>query len=349
MSIPKISISNEDDAGLRQMSNSSTPPSPYKPIIKTRSSQPQTPPSSTSTTTQSYHTCQTRLDSYLSNDLAHNSSIKKKSTSQIQLKKQIIDENDTENDVSELSQTEDLPRSTTEQKFPKRRDTISTTSVLHSNENIHKRQSSLCRNRSLTTVNSDNSSTTVLNKPSQNTFIPHVSTPPPPLPYAEKRIRHSLTQIDYKQRKSHPVRRINSYRSSSSSTATIYTRFNELDGKLIQQEIHSSYPFLQRRSTVDNSSYPTTQIETSSIYETPKHEEYQPYISSNINNTIRLVTDTNLNTQLTINDRSDMQLDITPQNQEHIGVSRDGLSGPGGTGNKNDWSHSCLGVRQQNK
>lgn len=61
MSIPRIAISNEDDSTLqlfesRSRSNVlSNSPSPHKSIIKTRSSQPQSPASST--TTQSFHTC----------------------------------------------------------------------------------------------------------------------------------------------------------------------------------------------------------------------------------------------------------------------------------------------------
>jgi hypothetical protein len=64
MSIPKIAISNEDDLSLRILEshlktninrNPSTSSSPYKSIIKTRTSQPQSP--SSSTTTQSFHTC----------------------------------------------------------------------------------------------------------------------------------------------------------------------------------------------------------------------------------------------------------------------------------------------------
>jgi hypothetical protein len=64
MSIPKIAISNEDDSSLRILGshvktdvkrNSSPSASPYKSIIKHRSSQPQSP--SSSSTTQSFHTC----------------------------------------------------------------------------------------------------------------------------------------------------------------------------------------------------------------------------------------------------------------------------------------------------
>lgn len=318
MSIPKIAISNEDDSSLQiietrspQIIPTSTSPSPYKSIIKKSSSQPATP-SSTSTTTQSYYTAQTRLDSYRPNDFIRKSSVKNKSSNQGQLKKQIIDENDTENDVSELSQLEDTS------KIARRRDTISTTPILNSNENIPKRQYSLRQNRSFTRVNNDNSSPSISYNSTRNYFIPHVSTPPPPLPYAEKSIRNSLTQISQQQRqnKSFPVRRTNSYRSSSSSSTTL-RRFIVRDGKLIEQKINQSHPVIKRRSTLDYSSCPMTQIETSSVYETPKHEHNELYI----NNSIRLVTDTNSNIQSIVNDQSDMQLDITKTNQQTTGVS----------------------------
>lgn len=62
MSIPRIAISNEDDASLRILETrprihtfSNSTASPYKSIIKTRSSQPQSP--SSSATSQSFHTC----------------------------------------------------------------------------------------------------------------------------------------------------------------------------------------------------------------------------------------------------------------------------------------------------
>jgi hypothetical protein len=61
MSIPKIAISNEDDSNLRifesHLRRNITPilSSPRKSIIKTRSYQPQSP--SSSSTTQSFHTC----------------------------------------------------------------------------------------------------------------------------------------------------------------------------------------------------------------------------------------------------------------------------------------------------
>jgi hypothetical protein len=329
MNIPKIAISNEDDSSLKivemrstKITNTSNSSSPYKSIIKNRSSQPPTP-SSTSTTTQTYYTAPTRMDS---NDLNRKSSIKDKSNDQLQIKKQIIDENDTENDVSELSQLEDaskLVTLTTEQKIPRRRDTISTTSILNSNENIPKRQFSLRENRSFKNANNDNSSTSISYNSSRNYFIPHVSTPPPPLPYAEESIRNSLTQTGYEQRqnKSNPVRRTNSYRPSSSSS-TSRRRSITRNGKLIEQETNYSHQIIKRRSTFDNSSYPMTQIETSSIYETPKYEENEQYIQSNINNSIQLVIDTNLNTQSIVNNESDMQLDITKLNQQSTGVSQ---------------------------
>jgi hypothetical protein len=327
MSIPKIAISNEDDASLQiletriQMTNPSTsPPSPpYKSIIKNRPSLPQTPSSTSSPTTQSYHTCQTRFDS---NNTFMNSPLKNKLSDQLQIKRTgIIDENDTENDVSELSQLEDISKLTTnEQNLPKRRDTISTASLSrstnNSNEYVHKRQYSLRQNRSSNTLNNDNASSY---KSSRNSFLPHMTTPPPPLPYAEKNVRNSLTQINseqqQQQRKSNPVRRTSSYRPSSKSR-----RFIVHDGKSIEQEPNNSpHSILKRRSTFDNSFYPMTQVETSSIYETPRHED-----ESNTKNSIRLLTDTNLNAQLAVDNQSDMQLEVsinenTPnQNQSYV-------------------------------
>jgi hypothetical protein len=59
MSIPKIAISNEDDSSLRilesHLKSNPNPSSPHKSIIKTRSSQPQSPASSS--TSQSFYTC----------------------------------------------------------------------------------------------------------------------------------------------------------------------------------------------------------------------------------------------------------------------------------------------------
>ncbi len=65
-----------------------------------------------------------------------------------------------------------------------------------------------------------------------------------------------------------------------------------------------------------------TQIETSSIYETPKYEDNEQYIPPNTNNSIRLVTDANSNTQSIVNDQSDMQLDAVQVDQLPTGVSQ---------------------------
>ncbi|CAF3603222.1 unnamed protein product [Adineta steineri] len=331
--IPKIAISNDDElklpmlqTHLQQITNISTPISPYKSIIKTRSSQPQTP-SSTSTTTFSYYTCPTRFDSYHTNDVARRSSIIRRSASQVQINKQIIDENDTENDVSELSQLDDITKPSTsiiEKIIPKRRDTISTSSMLHSNENLHKRHYSLNGNHSYTIVSNDNSSVTVLSKSSQKYFTPCAPTPPLPVPDTKNNMRNSLIQSNYRQQqeKLTPMRRAKSHRpsSTSSSTTTLYRRFMQRDGKLIEQDIDNSHPSTKRRSTLDNSSYPMGQIETASIYETPKHEEYIQYTPSHKSNTIRLVTDTNLNTQSIINNQSDMQLDLVNDDRQEVGL-----------------------------
>ncbi|CAF1583609.1 unnamed protein product, partial [Rotaria sordida] len=81
------------------------------------------------------------------------------------------------------------------QQIPRRRGTISTASVLHSNnnlnENVPKKQYSLRKNHSFTYVTNENISTSTFNKSSRNSFIPHITEPPPPLPYAEKNARNS--------------------------------------------------------------------------------------------------------------------------------------------------------------
>ncbi|CAF0725518.1 unnamed protein product [Adineta ricciae] len=330
--IPKISISNNDDdptllmleAHRRRATTVSSPPSPYKSIIKHRPSQPQTP-SSTSTTTQSYYTCPTRVESYVSNDLARKSSTMKH-TNQGPRKKQSVDENDTENDVSEMSQIEDITSITAsirERRPFKRRDTISTTSMSNRHQNILRRQYSLGGQRSSNIVNT--SLTTGLTKSTQKQFIPHVSTPPPPLPCVERNVRNSLSQTNSNQqeKKCVPIRRTASQRpsttSSSSSTTTIYRSFIERDGKLIEQEINSLDPMRERRSTLDNSSRRTTKNETSSIYETPKHECEQFYPKSRTNS-IRLITDANFNTLSVVNDQSDMQLGVKTPNFEQNGL-----------------------------
>ncbi|CAF0755454.1 unnamed protein product [Rotaria sordida] len=337
MSIPKIAISNEFDSSLKifethpqQINTTPTPPTPYKSIIKNRSSQPQTP--SSTSTTQSYYTCPTRFDSNFSNDPMRKSFIKNKTSDPNSIKKQTIDENDTEYDISGFSNLEDISKMQTsrnEQQIPRRRGTISTASVLHSNnnlnENVPKKQYSLRKNHSFTYVTNENISTSTFNKSSRNSFIPHITEPPPPLPYAEKNARNSLTQISHgqRQKKSLPVRRTNSYRPSSSSSTTVLRRFILRDGKLIEQDINNSQPIIKRRSTFDNSLYPMTQIETSNTYETVQLEDNEQHIKTNSNNSIRLVIDNNLNTQSIVNDQSDMQLDIERKTKKpQLGIFR---------------------------
>lgn len=325
MNIPKIAISNEDDPSMKiiemrtpQMTTNPTTASPYKSIIKNRSSQPRTS-SSTSTTTQSYYTAPTRQDSYLSNDPTGKSSVKNKSTEQLSSKPTIIDENDTENDVSDLSQIENASKIAVcvddQETIPRRRGTISTSSILNSNENLPRRQYSLRQHRSSTSTNNATTSTSTSYNSARNYFIPHVSTPPPPSPYAEKGIRDSLSQINQEKRRnqSNPIRRTNSYRSSSSNTLR---RFIVRDGKLIEQETNSSHPVIKRRSTLDYSCYPMTQIEASSIYETPKHSNIEQENLSKIDDSIRLMTSTSSST-----DQRDTQTDTTKNNHPPTGVS----------------------------
>ena len=325
MNIPKIAISNEDDPNMKiveirtpQIPTNSSSPSPYKSIIKNRLSQPRTS-SSTSTTTQSYHTAPTRQESYLSNDTTSKSSVKNKSTEQLPFKPAMIDENDTENDVSDLSQVENTSKITQtvdDEAIPRRRGTISTTSVLNSNENLPRRQYSLRQNRSSTSTNNGTMSPTTSYNSARNYFIPHVSTPPPPLPYAAKGIRDSLTQINQEKRRnqSNPIRRTNSYRACSSSNTL--RRFIVRDGKLIEQETNSIHPVIKRRSTLDYSSYPMTQIESSSIYLTPKYDNIEQDNSTKIDDSIRLMTKTSSSS-----DQRDIQADMTNSNYPSTGVS----------------------------
>ena len=325
MNIPKIAISNEDDSHMKileikspQITTNSSSSSPYKSIIKNRSSQQRTS-SSTSTTTQSYYTVPTRNDSYLSNDSTGKLLVKNKSTEQLPNKPAIIDENDTENDISDLSQIENTSKITApldQQTIPRRRGTISTTSILNSNENLPKRQYSLRQHRSSTSTNNDTTSPSVSYNSTRNYFIPHVSTPPPPLPYAAKAIRDSLTQINHDKRhnKSNPVRRTNSHRSSSSTTLR---RFIVRDGKLIEQETNSTHPVIKRRSTLDYSSYAMTQMESSSVYETAKHDPSELNQTTKIDDSIRLTTNVSSNAN-----RRDEQSDMSRNDDLPPGVSR---------------------------
>ena len=327
MSIPKIAISNEDDAGLQileerpsRKNTTSTPPSsPFKSIIKHHHSQSATP-SSASTTTYSYFTCQTRPDSNYSNETLPASIRRKRSPDQaISQQQKPIDENDTENDVSELSHCEPSTKTNLSQldtKLQRRRGTISTSSVLPSKDPNHNyfqtRQYSLRQNRSLASTNNDSSSATISRNSSRNYFIPHVSTPPPPLPYAEKNARDSLTQVsnEIRGRKLNSVRRTNSYRPSSNSSSTTLRRFIVRDGKLIEKTVSSTHPVIKRRSTLDNSSYRIIQMESSSVYETAKTDEQDLYSETNSNvGSIRLIPDANASMQLIGNEQSDMQLE----------------------------------------
>jgi hypothetical protein len=346
MSIPKIAISNDDDSSLQILqvhstskTAASTPPSPFKSIIKNRSSQP-VQASSASTTTHTYYTCQTRQDTIHSNEPWSNSSIRQKPVDQFHIRQQrMIDENDTENDVSELSQVDESSKtkhSNLATRIPRRRGTISTTSVLPSHACVIDEQTSakpfrLRKNRSFTIMNSERSTMPMSTSSSRNSFVPHGTTPPPPWPYAEKDTRHSLTRRNHghRSRTLNPVRRTNSYRPSTSSTSSAtLRRFIVHDGKLIEQTIDVTNANIKRRSTLDNSSYPMTQIETSSIYETPPQDDHEQYMETNSSTTIRLVTHANRNIQLLVNDQSDMQLNLISDKkrqqriQQPVGVSR---------------------------
>ncbi|CAF3704659.1 unnamed protein product [Adineta steineri] len=106
-----------------------------------------------------------------------------------------------------------------------------------------------------------------------------------------------------------PVRRINSYQASPRKSSDIH-----LDKSL---DLNST---AKRRSTINHFTYPTIQPDnTSSIYGTPMHQESNQYFD----NSIRLIIDTDTNTQTTINDQSDMQVDVTKiKTQPQVGIFR---------------------------
>jgi len=323
LSIPKISISNEDDYVChviqRQISPiniPSTPPSPYKSIMKNRSSQPTTP---TSTTTFSYHTCPTtRQDSTHPTDPNLPSAMRKKAIEPVLTReRRTIDENDTENDVSELSQLNDTAKAKIDDVEKEIPEPISSSSILQSaelsNDETPCEQSRLRKNPSSNSITiNDPTSMTTMKSPSRTCFMPHVSTPPPPLPYAEKNARNSLIQRNHERRhrSTNPVRRTNSYRPTSKSSTGTIRRFIVRDGKLIEQTIDTTQPVMKRRSTLDNSSYPMTQIDGSSIYETAKYDDSEQFLDANKSSSIRLVNNDETNSQYLVNDLSDMQLAV---------------------------------------
>ncbi|CAF3677485.1 unnamed protein product [Rotaria sp. Silwood1] len=104
-----------------------------------------------------------------------------------------------------------------------------------------------------------------------------------------------------------PIRRINSYQPS------LTKRFIIQDGKLIEQEKNNFNIINKRRLTFDNLTYSINQFETTSIYETPKHDYYQ-YSDK----TFRLINDYDSNLLTTINNQSDMQIDINNNTDQNI-------------------------------
>ncbi|CAF3104830.1 unnamed protein product, partial [Rotaria sp. Silwood2] len=94
-----------------------------------------------------------------------------------------------------------------------------------------------------------------------------------------------------------PIRRINSYQPS------LTRRFIIRDGKLIEQDNNKLDINRKRRLTFHNLNYQLNQIDTLSIYETPKHD-FNQYR----NNSFRLINDYDSNLLTTINNQSDMQI-----------------------------------------
>ncbi|CAF0857877.1 unnamed protein product, partial [Rotaria sordida] len=117
---------------------------------------------------------------------------------------------------------------------------------------------------------------------------------------------------DKEQISINPIRRINSYQSS------LTKRFIIQDRKLIEEYINQSDRIHKRRLTFDNFNYSIDQVDTSSIYETPKHDYNQP-----LQNSFRLFIDNDSNILTTINNQSDMQIDInTNTNQSQLQTNR---------------------------
>ncbi|CAF4795140.1 unnamed protein product, partial [Rotaria sp. Silwood2] len=108
-----------------------------------------------------------------------------------------------------------------------------------------------------------------------------------------------------------PIRRINSYQPS------LTRRFIIRDGKLIEQDNNKLDINRKRRLTFHNLNYQLNQIDTLSIYETPKHD-FNQYR----NNSFRLINDYDSNLLTTINNQSDMQINQNSNtNQSFFQVS----------------------------
>ena len=247
MSIPKIAISNEDDAGLyivgnrfKSFSNTSNTSSPYKSIIKTRSSQPQSPSTST---TQSFHTCRSRLDS-----------ARREFSDQLQIAQELRTIDDALNTPAR----------------PRRSCTISFVRT-NSDEDPQLQRIAPRERRSYSSV----------------THVSHRSDLP----------RASNSKLPPPKSAS-PLRRAKSYHTGT-------RRVTLREGRSIEQGINRRHSLAKRRSTLDHVTCPPIQKDAPpSVYGTPIHEAHQDYVE----NCIRLVIETDVNTQIPANDRSDMQL-----------------------------------------
>lgn len=108
---------------------------------------------------------------------------------------------------------------------------------------------------------------------------------------------YSIIKLDNQQSKNsiYRIRRINSYQSLKNNSI--------LDSeKPIKEDITMPNIKVKRRLTIDHIMHPMIEVETSSIYETPKHEYNQ-----RAENSIRLIVDTDSNLS-TISSHIDMQV-----------------------------------------
>ncbi|CAF3418144.1 unnamed protein product [Rotaria socialis] len=106
----------------------------------------------------------------------------------------------------------------------------------------------------------------------------------------------------------------------SSNQESLKNRSFGYKDQYISQEINESNLLCKRRSTIDSSNYSRSQKETSSVYETPKHNHTAPYLT----NPYRIDGDKISNVSITtMSNQSDMQNNLRQnQNKQNRGICR---------------------------
>ena len=116
---------------------------------------------------------------------------------------------------------------------------------------------------------------------------------------------------------------------SSSTTQSYHTCRSRVDDEFLSRREKRSLTTMSRSQSncspieietkeLENVSSLSTQMDTSSIYETPKHEEFNRYSDASI----RLIVDTETHSQLMINDQSDMQLNFDNEIRDEVRQKR---------------------------